>query len=140
MIIGIDFDGTIVTHNYPNIGQPVPGAIETIKKLIENGHKVFLWTMRSNKRYNGRDLLTEAIHYCLDNDIELCGANTSPSQWSASPKQYANIYIDDAALGCPLVHTNERPFVNWFKIGELLVKDEYLTEEQFNEIWGNNFF
>ena len=36
MIIAIDFDGTIVTHEYPEIGRPIKGAIETIKAIIEN--------------------------------------------------------------------------------------------------------
>ena len=135
MIIGVDFDGTIVTHQYPNIGQPVPGAIETLKTLIKNGHRVFLWTMRSNKRYQGRDLLTEAVQYLLDNDVDICGANSSPEQFSASPKQYAQIYIDDAALGCPLVYPGGRPFVNWYKVGKKLIEEGLITEEQFIEIW-----
>ena len=46
-IIGIDFDGTIVEHKYPEIGNPVPGALETMKDLIQQGHKIILWTMRS---------------------------------------------------------------------------------------------
>ena len=46
-IIGIDFDGTIVEHEYPLIGNPVPGALETMKDLIASGHKIILWTMRS---------------------------------------------------------------------------------------------
>ena len=34
MIIACDFDGTIVTHEYPKIGKPIPFAIQTLKKLI----------------------------------------------------------------------------------------------------------
>ena len=98
MIIAIDFDGTIVTHEYPEIGRPIKGAIETIKAIIENDHKVFLWTMRCNKKYRRRDLLQEAIDYCHDNGVELYSANISPSQFSTSNKQYASLYIDDAAL------------------------------------------
>ena len=45
-IIAIDFDGTIVTHDYPRVGQPVPYAKEVINMLAANGHKCFLWTMR----------------------------------------------------------------------------------------------
>jgi hydroxymethylpyrimidine pyrophosphatase-like HAD family hydrolase len=110
MIIAIDFDGTIVKHEYPDIGELVPLAKEVINTLIYNGHKCFLYTMRSDKT------LIEAKNFCINNGIKLCGWNESPSQFSLSPKQYANIYIDDAALGCPLKMdraVSNRPYVNW---------------------------
>lgn len=138
MVIAVDFDGTIVTHRYPEIGAPVVGAIETLKCLHENGHKIFLWTMRGNKRYNGRDLLQEAVEYCEDNGITLYSANQSPSQFSSSKKQYAQIYIDDAALGCPLIHPQnewDRPYVDWQQVGLNLKKQELITDEQFSKIW-----
>lgn len=33
MIIAVDFDGTIVTHEYPKIGKEIPFAIDTLKRL-----------------------------------------------------------------------------------------------------------
>ena len=140
MILGIDFDGTIVTHKYPEIGLPISGAIETIKTVIENGHDVFLWTMRGGRLYDGRNLLDEAVQYCDENGINLAGINRSPVQFSTSPKQYAYRYIDDTSIGCPLIQNSEkeRPFVDWVKVGELLVNDGFLTTEQFNNIWNNH--
>ena len=59
MIIACDFDGTIVTHEYPKIGKPIPFAIQTLKKLQdEDHHQVILWTVREGA------LLQEAIDYC----------------------------------------------------------------------------
>lgn len=137
MIIAIDFDGTIVTHEYPNIGKPLKGAIKTIKTMINNGHKIFLWTMRGSKRYNGRDLLHEAVEYLEDNDIHLNGINRSPAQFSTSPKQYADIYIDDAAISdiCQYVDGNGRPMVDWWLVGRHLVARDVISDEQFNKIW-----
>lgn len=118
MIIAIDFDGTIVKHEYPSIGAPVEGAIEIIKRLILNGHQIMLWTMRSGKE------LEDAVKYCEDNGIKLDSVNENLEQqatkWSTSNKQYAQLYIDDAALGCPLIHTNDRPYVDWTKVNEYL--------------------
>jgi hypothetical protein len=37
MEINIDFDGTCVTHDFPNIGTDI-GSIP-LKKLVANGHK-----------------------------------------------------------------------------------------------------
>ena len=95
--IAIDFDGTIVTHEYPYIGRDLPYAKEVIKTLIDNGHKLFLYTMRDG------DQLEDAIKYCEFNNLNFIGYNKSPQQFSTSPKQYASVYIDDAALGCPVI-------------------------------------
>lgn len=46
-IIGIDFDGTVVTHDFPKIGKDI-GAVTILKRLVENGHKLILFTMRSD--------------------------------------------------------------------------------------------
>lgn len=137
MIIAIDFDGTIVKHQYPEIGEPIFGAIDTIKALQRNGHDIFLWTMRgNNKMYNRRDLLFDAVNYLRDNGIELCGVNNSPAQFSTSKKQYAHIYIDDAALGCPVIkNPNERPYANWEEIAKLLKDKKLITEGQYNDIF-----
>ena len=65
MIIACDFDGTIVTHEYPKIGKPIPFAIQTLKKLQEEDHhQIILWTVREG------DLLQEAINYCKSKGLE----------------------------------------------------------------------
>lgn len=110
-IVAVDFDGTIVEHAYPEIGLSVPGAIETLKRLQNEGTKIILWTMRSN------ETLAEAVDYVTRRGINLWGINKNPQQvsWSSSPKAYAPLYIDDAAFGCPLIYPADgrRPFVNW---------------------------
>ena len=47
MIIAIDFDGTVVTHEFPRISKDI-GSISVLKELIKAGHKLILWTMRSD--------------------------------------------------------------------------------------------
>ena len=42
MVIAVDFDGTIVEHRYPNIGEEKPFAIETLKMLIRDHHQLRL--------------------------------------------------------------------------------------------------
>ena len=111
MYIAIDFDGTCVTHDYPRVGKDI-GAVPVLKMFVESGHKLILNTMRSG------DELADAVQWFIDNDIPLYGVNENPSQksWTASPKVYAHLYIDDAALGCPLMFdhaVSNRPFVNW---------------------------
>lgn len=118
MYIAIDFDGTCVTHDYPRIGKDI-GATVVLKRLVEAGHKLILNTMRSGKE------LQDAIDWFSENGIELYGANENPTQkrWTQSPKVYAHLYIDDAALGCPLrmnSNLSDRPFVDWEVVSFLL--------------------
>ena len=123
MIIGVDFDGTCVTHDYPRVGQDI-GAVPILKALVDNGHQLMLWTMRGTKPHtDGTDTLGDAVKWFEDNDIPLWGINENPEQqangWSNSNKQYAQMYIDDTALGCPLVldlKKSHKPFVDWVKV------------------------
>ena len=109
--IAVDFDGTCVSHEFPNEGKDI-GAIPVLKKLVDKGHKLILYTMRS-----GANLET-AIQWFLRNEIKLHGIQYNPTQasWTSSNKCYAQLYIDDAALGCPLhvdPAVSERPYVSW---------------------------
>jgi hypothetical protein len=51
----------------------------------------------------------------------LYGINRNPEQdaWTSSPKAYGELYIDDAAFGCPLMFPKgfARPCVDWKKVG-----------------------
>ena len=120
MYICIDFDGTIVDHRFPDIGSPVPGALEWMKKFQEAGAKLILFTMRSDGGQLG-DVLSIAVNYLEKNGISLYGVNKNPTQihWTNSPKAYGQIYIDDSAFGCPLFQPDgfQRPCVDWEVVG-----------------------
>ena len=64
MIIAVDFDGTIVEHRYPAIGNEIPFAIETLKRLSEERHRLILWSVREGK------LLEEAVSFCSDRGLK----------------------------------------------------------------------
>jgi hypothetical protein len=120
MVICIDFDGTCVTHEFPRVGKDI-GAVPVLKKLVSKGHRLILFTMRSNR--GSSNYLTEAVNWFDKNNIPLYGIQVNPKQkeWTESPKALAQMYIDDAALGIPLVKgVHKRPFVNWEKVEHLL--------------------
>lgn len=133
MVIGIDFDGTCVDHKYPYIGKDIPHCIETLKMLVEKGNQLILYTMRSHKEKEPNALqstLDDAVMWFQQNNIPLYGVNNNPTQhqWTISPKVYCNLYIDDAALGIPLMFEvgYTRPFVNWLEVQKLLKKKNIL--------------
>ena len=114
--IVLDFDGTVVKHRYPAVGEDI-GAVSVLQKLVKNGHQLLLSTMRSRDS-EGEDTLQPALDWFKEHDIPLYGINENPSQknWTTSPKVYGNIYIDDAALGAPLKTDDSGdapPFIDW---------------------------
>jgi hypothetical protein len=74
--------------------------------------------------------LEAAVRWFRDRKIELWAVNRNPEQeqWTSSPKVYADIYIDDSALGCPLIFLEgvRRPVVNWSKVRQLLESDRMI--------------
>lgn len=119
IVLGIDFDGTCVSHEYPRVGRDCPDAVRVLKRLVEKGHRLVLNTMRSGFT------LSDAVNWFSEREIPLYGINENPTQkqWTQSPKVYAHVYIDDAALGCPLTvdkSFSDRPFVNWNVVESML--------------------
>lgn len=114
LIIGVDFDGTIVEDRYPNIGKPRIFAFETLKRLQDDGHRLILWTYRSGKT------LDEAVEFCKQNGITFYAVNKSfPEEEfdnTKSRKINADVFIDDRNIGGVLgwgevyqILTNEEP-------------------------------
>ena len=98
MIIAIDFDGTIVEHRYPQIGPEKPFAIQTLKMLIQDRHKLILWTVREGK------LLQESVDWCRERGVEFYAVNRDypeekPEDEGFSRKLKADLFIDDRNLG-----------------------------------------
>lgn len=140
MDIVIDFDGTVVSHEFPKVGNDI-GAVPVLKELVENGHNLILFTMRSdvnNPTSKNPEIVIQAGNYLWDavawfreNDIPLYGIQTNPTQhtWTGSPKAYGNLIIDDSALGCPLTcdtNISSRPFVDWVAVRKWLISNGYI--------------
>lgn len=98
MIIAVDFDGTIVEHKYPLIGEEIPDAVETLKQLIRDGHKLILWSVREG------DLLREALEWCEERGITFYAVNKDFPEEREEDRHFtrkikADLFIDDRNLG-----------------------------------------
>lgn len=98
MVIAVDFDGTIVTHEYPRIGKEIPFAIESLLRLqTQPDIQLVLWTVREGKE------LEEAIEYCRNKGLEFYAANKNyPEESVEYPeprKLKVDLFIDDRNLG-----------------------------------------
>jgi hydroxymethylpyrimidine pyrophosphatase-like HAD family hydrolase len=112
MIIAVDFDGTIVEHEYPKIGKPKLFAFETMKALQDRGDQLILWTYRAGKE------LDEALEFCKLNGVEFYAVNKNyPEEIyddTISRKILADVYIDDRNIG---------GFKEWSEVWQILNPD-----------------
>lgn len=99
MLIAVDFDGTIVEHRYPEIGPEIPFAVQTLRMLIAERHKLILWSVREG------ELLDEAVNWCRERGIEFYAVNrdypeeTLTNNDHFSRKLKVDVFIDDRNLG-----------------------------------------
>ena len=99
MTIAVDFDGTIVEHRYPEIGKELPFATQTLRMLIEDRHRLILWSVREGK------LLEDAVEWCRQRGVEFYAINKDfPEEeenknQSFSRKIKADVWIDDRNIG-----------------------------------------
>jgi hypothetical protein len=118
MIIAIDFDGTCVVKAWPAVGRDVPGAVDALYEIVGSGHQLVLWTARTGGP------LKDATRWFRDHGLPLLGVNRNPVadvEWAGhemGPKVYADLYLDDAAAGCPLMKMKgeAKPVVDWRKL------------------------
>lgn len=116
--IAVDFDGTIVDHEYPDIGKEKLFAFQTLKELDKLGVRLILWTFRAGKE------LDEAVNYCRENGIEFYAVNKNyPEEIfneTISRKINADVYIDDKNLG---------GFPGWSEVWQMLNPYELQQKE-----------
>jgi len=122
MKIAVDFDGTIVEHRYPQIGEEKLFAFETLKQLQKLGNQLILWTFRHGKE------LDEAVEYCRRKGIEFYAVNKSyPEEEyeleTCSRKIDADIFIDDRNVG---------GFPGWSEIWQMLNPD--YADSEYNQL------
>lgn len=100
MIIAVDFDGTLCTHMFPEIGMVYQHVLDHVIKLRSDGHKLILWTCRDGI------YLQDAVNWCEVRGLKFDAVNDNlpenKDKGFASRKIYADIYLDDRN-----VHPNE---------------------------------
>lgn len=93
-IMAVDFDGTLVTDEYPNIGHERSQFCSMIRKLQKMGVKSVLWTSRTGQQ------LDDAINWCIEHDLHFDTVNENIREVKEltgqdTRKVYANVYFDD---------------------------------------------
>lgn len=98
MTIAVDFDGTIVEHRYPEIGPEIPFAVDTLKLLVKERHRLILWSVREG------ELLDEAVEWCRQRGVEFYAVNKDYPEEKSTDKGFSrklkvDLFIDDRNVG-----------------------------------------
>lgn len=113
--IAIDFDGTICTDAYPNIGIPKWPLIELAIERQKAGDALILWTCREGK------YLDVAVAACEEWGLHFDAVNSSLPEWieryGGDPRKVgASEYWDDRAIsviGDTVKWFYDAPRVTW---------------------------
>lgn len=103
LIISVDFDGTCVEGDLPEIGAPMPGAVEVLREIASRGHRIVLSTCRENA--TKRKYLDEALAWFAAHGIPLRSVNENhlDDDFREPPslrrKIYSDFHVDDRNLG-----------------------------------------
>jgi 8-oxo-dGTP pyrophosphatase MutT (NUDIX family) len=92
MDIACDFDGTVVEEReYPDFGDFLPGAVETLKELARQGHNLILWTCRPEAEAQ------RVLKHCLDAGIPFKSVNQNlfNGEIHNYNKILADVYIEN---------------------------------------------
>ena len=116
--IALDFDGTVVEHDYPYIGKENGNCSEILKRWVkEYNVEIILDTMRGGK------MLQDALKWFNDREVPIFSVGKHPIQesWTDSTKAYALFSIDDRNVGCPVKYDGKKRYmVDWEKVCEIL--------------------
>lgn len=111
-IIAIDFDGTIVNHEFPKIGKLKEHAKEAINTIAKNNY-VCIWTCR------GGQYAIDACKFLNDNDIHF-------SYFNASPVDHVNIGCRKIIADCYIDDRNIFARIDWNKIEKHFINNDNL--------------
>lgn len=118
--VGIDFDGTIVEDEFPKVGKTKRGALRTIKRIMNSGNYVVIWTCRDYGII--QEFIDKNFHPKYQFNLYV---NENPPQlrakWGNDPRKIGvDLFIDDKNI-----YTTK---IDWSEIDEELVRLGYITE------------
>ena len=95
--IAVDFDGTLCTNKWPEIGYPNWPVIRAVQAERSAGSEIILWTAREGV------LLDNALMWCKTQGLTFDAVNDSTASWKkafgTSPRKVGSTeYWDDKAV------------------------------------------
>lgn len=101
LLIGLDYDGTVVHHAFPEVGEFQEDAVRVLKRITDAGHKLILWTCREDTKHGWH--LSDAVNKLMDAGIPLRSVNENhPDDYYfdfPTRKLNCDLFLDDRVVG-----------------------------------------
>jgi hypothetical protein len=128
LTIYLDFDGTVVEHQYPALGAENPHAFRVIRALQDKGHTIILNTYRADLNDGSLEealaFLSDPVHG-LDSISRSSVKKIHPGPFDLRESlRFDKLYIDDIAEGIPLIPN--RMIANGFMVNWPAVEIELM--------------
>lgn len=93
--MAFDFDGTIVSNKFPEIGDPNESVIEYMQRFWHDSiwHRIIIWTCRSG------NYAAQAAEFLREQEIPYDFINENPIVDYGGRKVFANAYVNDRCVG-----------------------------------------
>jgi len=95
--ICVDFDGTIVEHEYPKIGTLKPGAVEAVNRLYDAGWQIIIYSCRMLADGRPTEIFPDTFHQ-IKPFLDSVGLRYDHISTREEGKPFASWYIDDRAI------------------------------------------
>lgn len=122
MDIYLDFDGTLVEHEYPKIGRENFGGMRVVKRLQDAGNRIILNTYRADLG-EGLAEAIDWVNFHREVEMTLDGVTDKKIHPEWKPETAATyLFIDDQATGIPLKPAvmTQGKMVDWDKVEKIL--------------------
>lgn len=135
MIIYLDFDGTVVEHDYPRVGIVNKGVFEVISQLQERGHEIVINTYRAQlEGEKGMEKIIQLVNsmakkhnkksdYLVYPIEKIKSEKIHPIEWFENlknSKERGYLFLDDQSRNSPLKRSRmvTNTMVDWDLVQE----------------------
>lgn len=120
LLVYLDFDGTVVQHRFPAIGEYNHGCQEVLYKLQDAGHQIIINSVRCDLM---DDTLREALEFMTtlqtkEPILNHTQEKLEPDHWNLD--EPTCLFIDDIAIGIPVKIASGRLYVDWILVDNQL--------------------
>ena len=99
--IALDWDGTLVDRKWPKMGYWLPGAVDSVRTLLDAGHHCYIYSARLSPFWpNGSDREPSIVmleEHLVRTMLDSAGL-PEVTIWSGYGKPFWDVLVDDKAL------------------------------------------
>ena len=101
LTIAVDFDETITSKKFPEMGEPNSDVVNLLRQLRTSGWHIIIHTCRINGDWpepSRSQKEAEMVSYLIEHEVPY------DTMWKKEGKPLAHVYLEDRSLNPKLLH------------------------------------